>query len=81
MNEGYWTYEDMILQVEDCIDCLKALTKQFEDISLNGILQKLQAHSMIPQAVIESLYQEQMCIHSEDKYRVKEKYNLDVLAS
>ena len=28
MNEGYWTYEDMILQVEDCIDCLKALNGQ-----------------------------------------------------
>ena len=28
MNEGYWTYKDMILQVEDCIDCLKALNGQ-----------------------------------------------------
>ena len=24
-NEGYWTYENMIIQVEDCIDCLKAI--------------------------------------------------------
>ena len=24
-NEGYWTYENMILQVEDCIDCLRAV--------------------------------------------------------
>ena len=26
-NEGYWTYKDMIIQVEDCIDCLKAIHK------------------------------------------------------
>ena len=25
MHEGYWSYEDMIIQVEDCVDCLKAL--------------------------------------------------------
>ena len=25
MNKGYWTYEDMIIQVEDCIDCLKTI--------------------------------------------------------
>ena len=25
MKDGYWTYEDMIVQVEDCIDCLKAI--------------------------------------------------------
>ena len=24
-HEGYWCYEDMIVQVEDCIDCLRAL--------------------------------------------------------
>ena len=24
-NEGYWSYEDMIIQVEDCIDCLRAI--------------------------------------------------------
>jgi hypothetical protein len=22
-NEGYWTYESMVLQLEDCVDCLK----------------------------------------------------------
>ena len=25
MSDGYWLYEDMIIQVEDCVDCLKAL--------------------------------------------------------
>ena len=25
MKEGYWSYKDMMIQVEDCIDCLKAL--------------------------------------------------------
>ena len=24
-HEGYWSYEDMIIQVEDCIDCLKEI--------------------------------------------------------
>ena len=24
-KEGYWSYEDMFIQVEDCIDCLNAL--------------------------------------------------------
>ena len=24
-HEGYWTYEDMVVQVEDCIDCLKVV--------------------------------------------------------
>ena len=26
-NEGYWTYDDMIMQVEDCIDCLKVVNE------------------------------------------------------
>ena len=26
-NEGYWTYDDMIMQVEDCIDCLKVINE------------------------------------------------------
>ena len=26
-HEGYWTYDDMIVQVEDCIDCLKVVHK------------------------------------------------------
>ena len=25
MHEGYWSYRDMIIQVKDCVDCLKAL--------------------------------------------------------
>lgn len=25
MREGYWTYKDMVLQLEDCVDCLKCL--------------------------------------------------------
>jgi hypothetical protein len=28
-NEGYWTYESMVLQLEDCVDCLQALFPQF----------------------------------------------------
>ena len=26
-NKGYWTYYDMIMQVEDCIDCLNVINK------------------------------------------------------
>ena len=25
MDKGYWSYKDMIIQVEDCMDCLKAI--------------------------------------------------------
>jgi hypothetical protein len=24
-GEGYWSYEHMVIQLEDCIDCLKVL--------------------------------------------------------
>jgi hypothetical protein len=29
-NDGYWSYEDMILQLEDCVDCLLTLFPHFE---------------------------------------------------
>jgi hypothetical protein len=25
-SEGYWCYEHMVLQLEDCMDCLKVLS-------------------------------------------------------
>ena len=28
-NEGYWTYNHMAIQLEDCVDCLKVLFPQF----------------------------------------------------
>ena len=28
--EGYWMYQHMVLQLEDCIDCLKVLYPQFD---------------------------------------------------
>ena len=31
MNEGHWSYEDMIVQVEDCRDCLKAIHREAYD--------------------------------------------------
>lgn len=31
-HEGYWDYNHMILQLEDCIDCLKTLYPQFDFI-------------------------------------------------
>ena len=33
-HDGYWTYDHMILQFEDCIDCLKILYPDFEFIFL-----------------------------------------------
>ena len=32
--EGYWTYDKMVLQMEDCIDCLKVLHPEFEIVFL-----------------------------------------------
>ena len=32
--EGYWTYERMVLQVEDCVDCLKVLYPQYDFLFL-----------------------------------------------
>jgi hypothetical protein len=29
-NEGYWTYNHMAIQFEDCVDCLKVLFPQFD---------------------------------------------------
>jgi hypothetical protein len=29
-NEGYWTYNHMAVQFEDCVDCLKVIYPQFE---------------------------------------------------
>ena len=29
-KEGYWNYENMVLQLEDCIDCLKCLYPDHE---------------------------------------------------
>jgi len=28
--EGYWCYEHMVLQLEDCVDCLKVISSPFE---------------------------------------------------
>ena len=30
-NSGYWSYDDMILQLEDCVDCLKAINNEKYD--------------------------------------------------
>jgi hypothetical protein len=29
-NDGYWSYDHMVLQVEDYMDCLKVLAPQFD---------------------------------------------------
>jgi len=29
-NDGYWNYDHMVVQIEDCIDCLKYLYPQFD---------------------------------------------------
>ena len=29
-GEGYWSYEHMVIQLEDCIDCLKVLYPQYD---------------------------------------------------
>jgi hypothetical protein len=29
-NEGYWTYNHMSIQLEDCIDCLKVVYPHFD---------------------------------------------------
>jgi hypothetical protein len=28
--EGYWCYEHLVLQLEDCVDCLKVISSQFK---------------------------------------------------
>jgi hypothetical protein len=33
-NEGYWTYNHMSIQFEDCVDCLRVLYPQFEFVFL-----------------------------------------------
>jgi hypothetical protein len=33
-NEGYWSYEHMVLQLEDCVDCLQVLAPQFDYLFL-----------------------------------------------
>ena len=33
-REGYWSYEHMVIQLEDCIDCLKVLCPQYEFVFL-----------------------------------------------
>jgi len=33
-NEGYWSYDHMVLQLEDCVDCLKVLAPQFDYLFL-----------------------------------------------
>ncbi len=33
-NEGYWCYEHMVLQLKDCMDCLKVLFPQFQYLFL-----------------------------------------------
>jgi hypothetical protein len=29
-NEGYWSYDHMELQLEDCVDCIKVIATQFD---------------------------------------------------
>ena len=29
-KDGYWTYRHMVLQIEDCVDCLKFLYPRFQ---------------------------------------------------
>jgi hypothetical protein len=33
-NEGYWSYEHMVLHLEDCVDCVKVLVPQFDYLFL-----------------------------------------------
>jgi len=33
-KEGYWTYDHMSLQFEDCVDCIQALFPQFDSVWL-----------------------------------------------
>jgi hypothetical protein len=33
-NEGYWSYDHMVLQLEDCVDCLKVLAPHFDSLFL-----------------------------------------------
>ena len=33
-NEGYWDYNHMVIQLEDCVDCLKTLHPNFDFIFL-----------------------------------------------
>ncbi|KAI2499926.1 hypothetical protein MHU86_14547 [Fragilaria crotonensis] len=33
-NEGYWTYNHMSIQFEDCVDCIKVLYPQFDFVFL-----------------------------------------------
>ena len=33
-GEGYWSYEHMVIQLEDCIDCLKVLYPQYTFVFL-----------------------------------------------
>jgi len=33
-GEGYWSYEHMVIQLEDCIDCLKVLYLQYDFVFL-----------------------------------------------
>jgi hypothetical protein len=32
--EGYWSYEHMVLQMEDCVDCLKVIAPQYDYLFL-----------------------------------------------
>jgi hypothetical protein len=29
-NEGYWSYDHMVLQLEDCVECIKVIASQFD---------------------------------------------------
>ena len=31
-KEGYWTYDHMCLQFEECVDCIQSLYPQFESV-------------------------------------------------
>ena len=38
-NEGYWTYNHMSIQFEDCVDCIKVIYPQFDFVFMFDHLQ------------------------------------------
>jgi len=35
-NKGYWSHDHMVLQLDDCVDCLKCLYPEFEYLFLSN---------------------------------------------
>jgi hypothetical protein len=40
-NEGYWTYNHMSVQFEDCVDCLKVVYPHFDFVFLSRTCQEV----------------------------------------